>query len=281
MSSFQLEALQALQDIASEQQLERCPLAVSGNGIEYKNHLSSTVMTVYHNRLDTENSDAIEIAVGCDNIAKELSISTNSVTYWMANLQQYCPTAKAKPPQRWPRIALRSRAQLDQFHEDFRKLYSRESLSSTPPETEKAQTTTRPPSSVDERLLREIQTRRGQSAFRAKLIRAYGACAISGCADMEALEAAHITPHSIDEDYRTPNGLLLRADIHTLFDLRLISVDPRSGKVVIAASLGTTYRQYEGQLLRLPADPKNHPDPRGLMGHFQGYVSSKPSNLSV
>lgn len=119
-----------------------------------------------------------------------------------------------------------------------------------------------------ERVLREVQTRRGQQTFRAELIRAYGVCAILGCADMVALEAAHITPHSSDEDYRTRNGLLLRAD-HTLFDLRL--VNPRSSKIVVASLLGTTYRQYEGQLLRLPSDPKGQPDPRGMMDHFQAY----------
>jgi hypothetical protein len=269
MSSFQIEAMRALWDITSGFQLQGYPIAESGNGIEYKNHLNSTVMTVYHDRLDPENLGAIEVAVGCQNIAEELSIPINSVEHWMDNLQQRYPTAKAKSPLWWPRITLKSLAQLAQLHEDLQLLYSGESLASATPETE--ETLQASPHDVDERVLREVQTRRGQPAFRAALIRAYGVCAISGCADMEALEAAHITPHSSDENYSTRNGLLLRADIHTLFDLRLISVNPRSGKIVVVASLGTTYRQYEGQLLRLPSDPKDHPDPRGLMDHFKAY----------
>ena len=273
MSPFQVEARRVLREISSETQLQGYPLTESGNGIEYKNYLSATVMTVYHDRLDTENSGAIEVAVGCRNLSEELRLSIHLVEQWMTNLQRRYPAAEAKPPQWWHRIALRSPDQLSQFHEDFRKLYSGESLGAAAPKlAEDLQAT---PHSVDERVLRDIQTRRGQPAFRAALIRAYGECAISGCTDVETLEAAHITPHSTNENYRTSNGLLLRADLHTLFDLRLISVNPSTGRVVIAASLGSTYRQYEGHPLRLPVDPKDHPDSRGLMDHFQAFGSGR------
>lgn len=49
----------------------------------------------------------------------------------------------------------------------------------------------------------------------------------------------------------TDNGLLLRADIHTLFDVHLISVDPQTLKVVTSPLLkGSPYAELEGKTLR-------------------------------
>ncbi|MBU6257929.1 MAG: HNH endonuclease [Burkholderiales bacterium] len=57
---------------------------------------------------------------------------------------------------------------------------------------------------------------------------AYGRqCVITRCAVEGLLEAAHITPHAEQTDYELSNGLLLRSDIHTLFDLSLIAIDSR------------------------------------------------------
>lgn len=71
-----------------------------------------------------------------------------------------------------------------------------------------------------------ISARRGQQDFRKRLLAAYrGRCCISGCAVTELLEAAHIRPHASEPCYATRNGLLLRADLHTLFDLGLLSID--------------------------------------------------------
>lgn len=73
---------------------------------------------------------------------------------------------------------------------------------------------------VDEVTLQAIKTRRGQPEFRKSLIAAYqGQCCVTGCAVESVLEAAHIIPHAQESDYKVTNGLLLRADIHTLYDL--------------------------------------------------------------
>lgn len=78
----------------------------------------------------------------------------------------------------------------------------------------------------DELILKEIKTRRGQPEFRQALLEAYGGrCCFSGCTATEVLEAAHIIAHAEITDYSINNGLLLRADLHTLFDLHLIGVD--------------------------------------------------------
>jgi hypothetical protein len=75
--------------------------------------------------------------------------------------------------------------------------------------------------------LRAIARRMGQPAFRQALIEAYGGrCAVTGTATPSVLEAAHIMPHMGAQTNVVENGLLLRSDIHTLFDRRLLTVTP-------------------------------------------------------
>jgi putative restriction endonuclease len=86
-----------------------------------------------------------------------------------------------------------------------------------------------PKNVVDARKLisRTIAQRRGQRTFRDSLIAAYGSkCVISGCGVLDVLEAAHIYPYRGPATNKVSNGLLLRADLHTLFDCNLIAVDP-------------------------------------------------------
>lgn len=77
---------------------------------------------------------------------------------------------------------------------------------------------------------RDIQTfarrvRRGQSRFRKALLSIYdGRCAFTGVKEDCVLEACHIISHAQTGNNQPDNGLLLRADIHTLFDLRLATV---------------------------------------------------------
>jgi hypothetical protein len=72
-----------------------------------------------------------------------------------------------------------------------------------------------------------ILARRGQSTFRKALMRRYRcACMVTGCTVPDIVEASHIAPYRTFADHSPTNGLLLRADIHTLFDLRLIAIEP-------------------------------------------------------
>lgn len=73
----------------------------------------------------------------------------------------------------------------------------------------------------------QIKRRRGAQKFRDALKRQYGAsCQVTGCSIFDIVEAAHIQPYRGEKDNKPDNGLLLRADIHTLFDLDLIGVHP-------------------------------------------------------
>jgi putative restriction endonuclease len=87
-------------------------------------------------------------------------------------------------------------------------------------------------------ILRSIKIRRGQQRFRNALLKRYGPrCLITGCTLLDIVEAAHIWPHRGEKDNHPDNGLLLRADIHTLFDLDMIGVHPDSLRIAIAPPL--------------------------------------------
>jgi len=65
----------------------------------------------------------------------------------------------------------------------------------------------------------EIRSRIGQGAFRVLVTDAYARrCAISGEKTLPVLEAAHIKPYAESGPNVTSNGLLLRSDMHILFD---------------------------------------------------------------
>jgi hypothetical protein len=106
---------------------------------------------------------------------------------------------------------------------------------------------------ADKKVWAQINRRRGQSLFRTRLRAHFNdACAITGCNAIEALEAAHIIPHSelIIKDYSCDNGLLLRADIHTLYDLNLIGVNEK-GFVYVSPKLNDPlYQKLNGEQVK-------------------------------
>jgi len=124
-----------------------------------------------------------------------------------------------------------------------------------------------------ERVLREVKRRLGQSDFRAALIEAYaGKCSVTACDAVDALEAAHIEPHCNVESNDPRNGLLLRADIHTLFDRQLLGINPCTMKVTIAAKLhGTSYDYLDGESLRVPNDVALRPQTAALEKRWEQF----------
>lgn len=106
----------------------------------------------------------------------------------------------------------------------------------------------------DERQLAAIKVRRGQADFRERLLRAWKSqCVVTRSRVVGLLEAAHIEPHAEGADYRTSNGLLLRADVHTLFDLGLLSIDEFMRVHLADEVKASEYRQYDGyQIERRP-----------------------------
>jgi putative restriction endonuclease len=69
--------------------------------------------------------------------------------------------------------------------------------------------------------------RLGQRAFQAVVFEAYHRrCAVTGAKIRPVLQAAHIRPLPVGGEHRVDNGLLLRSDVHTLYDRGYLAVDP-------------------------------------------------------
>jgi hypothetical protein len=121
-----------------------------------------------------------------------------------------------------------------------------------------------------ERALRSLVIRQGQPAFRRKLLLAYGGqCAVTGFDSEFVLEAAHIIPYRGEHTNDVTNGLLLRADIHSLFDCGKIGVHPDSKKIILSESLTRSkYKYLARKELRLPSDPSLHPNAAALTKHL-------------
>jgi hypothetical protein len=107
----------------------------------------------------------------------------------------------------------------------------------------------------DAQQLKAIKIRRGQRDFRDRLLSAWSRrCVVTECRVDGLLEAAHIIPHAQETDYRTSNGLLFRADIHTLYDLLLLSIDEHMRIHLAPALRASEYKTYDGKQIRRRPD---------------------------
>jgi hypothetical protein len=114
-----------------------------------------------------------------------------------------------------------------------------------------------------------IIKRRGPPAFRHALLEAYDyRCAITNFNAIDALEAACIVPFRGKLTHHPTNGLLLRGDIHTLFDLGKVAVDTGTMSIVMTDDLmQTSYRILAGRPLRYPKDESHRPSTEALDLH--------------
>ncbi|MEP6844831.1 MAG: HNH endonuclease [Panacibacter sp.] len=107
---------------------------------------------------------------------------------------------------------------------------------------------------VDETVLAEIRVRRGQQALRNNLLELYkGRCCITGCEIKEILHACHINPHSECGNNSVKNALLLRSDIHDLFDSHLLGINPKTLTIHLNKKLSNSeYKDLEGEQILPP-----------------------------
>src|SRR5207249_752132 len=110
-----------------------------------------------------------------------------------------------------------------------------------------------------------VKPRLGQGIFRIAVTAAYGrACAVTSEHSLPALEAAHIRPFGDGGEHEVPNGLLLRSDIHKLFDRGYVGVTPNH-RFVVSKRLksdfenGRSYYPLHGQVIRLPERADERP----------------------
>ena len=120
----------------------------------------------------------------------------------------------------------------------------------------------------------ETKFRLGQGGFRVVVTDAYRRrCAITGESTLPVLEAAHIRPYAAEGPHAIENGLLLRSDMHILFDKGLLTVTPDlrlevSSQIQEQYSNGKLYYSYHGQELRsLPEGTFERPSREFLAWH--------------
>ncbi len=118
-----------------------------------------------------------------------------------------------------------------------------------------------------------ITPRLGQGAFRVLVTDIYSRrCTVTGEKTLPALEAAHIRPFSEGGEHTPRNGLLLRRDIHALFDAGYVTVTP-DGRFEVSRRIreefenGREYHALHGRELRPPSHSAYQPDRAALGWH--------------
>src|ERR1035437_3693173 len=140
-----------------------------------------------------------------------------------------------------------------------------------------------PIESVD-RLLREpgaarygspmfVLPRLGQGSFQVAVVDAYRRrCAVTGEKVLPVLESAHIKPYADGGEHRVDNGMLLRSDIHKLFDRGYLTVTPGL-EIVVSKRLrddfdnGDDYLAMSGARIQAPLHSAQHPSAEFLAWH--------------
>lgn len=115
--------------------------------------------------------------------------------------------------------------------------------------------------------------RLGQGAFRVVVTDAYGRrCAVTDERVLPVLEAAHVRPYSSGGEHRVGNGLLLRSDLHTLFDRGYLTVAPDlrlevSSRIRDEFQNGRDYYALHGRSVRVPSQTDQQLDKSNLRWH--------------
>lgn len=116
--------------------------------------------------------------------------------------------------------------------------------------------------------------RLGQQAFEAVVRNAYAQrCAITGAKIRPVLQAAHIRPVAVGGEHRLDNGLLLRSDVHTLYDRGYLGIDLRY-RLLVSPRLRTEFGNGErfyalaGQPVALPGRRPDRPGHDFLQWHL-------------
>jgi putative restriction endonuclease len=119
----------------------------------------------------------------------------------------------------------------------------------------------------------EILPRLGQGIFRVVITDAYERrCAVTSEKVLPVLVAGHIKPYAKEGTHNPNNGILLRSDLHTLFDLGYATITPEhrfevSRQVREEYENGHEYYALQGQEIFLPGSPGLRPSRENLSWH--------------
>jgi len=122
------------------------------------------------------------------------------------------------------------------------------------------------------RISTTLAVREGQSTFRDKILHQFSSrCCVTHCIIEKALQASHIAPYTGKHSNNLANGLLLRADLHLLFDAHLWSINPDTKSVIISSKIRKTeYKKYEGKKLNIP-----HVSKAALEFHYRSFLNAQ------
>lgn len=125
---------------------------------------------------------------------------------------------------------------------------------------------------------RFVAPRLGQGSFRVLVTSAYQRrCAMTGERTLPALEAAHIHRFSAGGEHQVSNGLLLRSDLHRLFDRGYITVDPNNFTILVSKRIkeeyenGRDYYALKDKRLSVPSDSSAMPAVEYLRQHNESF----------
>ena len=121
-----------------------------------------------------------------------------------------------------------------------------------------------------------VTPRLGQGSFRILIADSYGRrCTMTGERTFPALEAAHIHRYSRGGDHSLSNGLLLRSDLHKLFDLGYLTIEPNILKIKVSGKIreefenGRDYYRLDNEPLREPENLLAFPSMENLKYHYE------------
>lgn len=116
--------------------------------------------------------------------------------------------------------------------------------------------------------------RLGQGSFRIVVTDAYERrCALTGERTLPVLDAVHIKPYSVQHRHEVSNGMLMRSDLHRLFDEGYITIDPVDRKILVSSRIreefknGREYYKLHGAPVRDPSQAIYRPNAENLEYH--------------
>lgn len=229
----------------------KVPVYLAWEAFEYKNGASSQDdMVARIQRYRGEPIRAFHDEIGCTILSRPFFLPRQ---LWVA------------PPEDWAPNIVQGKTYTDQ-----EQIGSRVWL-----DVMSASERTAPTAIADERYGTPVLVapRLGQGGFRIAVTDAYDRrCAITAERTLPALDAAHIIPYGQRGEHRVDNGLLLRKDLHALFDAGYLTVRPDL-RVAVSRRIreeyenGRDYYALAGRSLRVPGDPVSHPNPTFLEWH--------------
>lgn len=127
------------------------------------------------------------------------------------------------------------------------------------------------------------QTKRtNQAGFKLEMLMIYNnRCAITGETTTETLQAAHIQPYINKKSNHHQNGILLRSDLHLLFDKGFITIDEDYRVKVHFDLVSDYYKQFDGQMIFLPDNKRDHPSKVAIRRHHEKVFNMETTSVNI